>query len=97
MAITIHDHSFQWHKKGGEVVVFEASNQDLADSTFQYFGYISSASSWLIQRFHIQGSTVIYSYFAGQTRADYDDQWNASGRYIGSLTFVSFDTIGDNL
>ena len=101
MAITIHDHSFQWHKIGGEVVIFEASNQDLTDTTFHYFGYISSFGSWVIQRFKFIGDTVIYAYAAGQSRSDYDALWTpATGRFTDSdpsLAFVTFDQLGADL
>jgi len=94
MAIQVHDYTFVFHKVGGQNVYFEASNQDLTDSTFQYFGYVSSSGSWIVQRFHIIGSAVIYEYYAGQTRADYDALWNGVGVYVGALVFTTFDQIG---
>jgi len=98
MAITVHDYKFIFHKVGGQDVYFEASNQDTTDSTYNYFGYISSSGSWIIQRFEIIASTIIYAYAAGQTRTDYDGYWNSTtGRYIGSLTFATFDAIEDSL
>ena len=93
----VYDNTFALHDSGGNEVFFEASNQDLADATHQYFGYISSFGSWLVQRFHIQGDTVIYEYSAGKTRTDYDALWNAAGTYIGGLTFTTFDRIADSL
>lgn len=90
----IYDYKFVLHDVGGHAVSFEVANQDLTDSTYQYFGYVSSFGSWLVQRFHLIGSTVIYEYFAGKTRTDYDALWNIStGRYIGALTFTTFDAI----
>ena len=89
----IYDHTFIFHDSGGNKISFEASNQDTTDATFQYFGYISSFGSWLVQRFHIIGSTIKYEYFAGKTRTDYDALWNAAGVYIGALTFTTFDRI----
>jgi len=93
MAITLHDQTFVLHSTGNEDVIFEAANQDTTDATYQYFGYISSSGSWLVQRFEIIASAVIYTYFAGQTRTDYDALWDANGIYVGSLTFTTFDQI----
>lgn len=97
MGINVYDHKRIFHKIGKHDVYFEAANQDLTDSTYQYFGYISAFGSWIIQRFHIIGSAIIYEYVAGKSRADYDTYWDANGLYIGSLTFTTFDQIGDSL
>ena len=93
MAIQVQDPGYILHKVGGHTVVFEAANQDLTDATYQYFGYISAEGSWIVQRFHIISSAVIYEYFAGKTRTVYDALWNANGVYIGGLTFTTFDQI----
>ena len=99
MPITIPDHRFIIQKHGkNELIYFEASNQDLTDATYQYFGYISATGAWIVQRFHIIGSAIVYEYAAGQTRTDYDALWNGTtGIYEGALTFVTFDLIGNNL
>jgi hypothetical protein len=93
----IHDHNRVFHKIGEDNVAFEASNQDLTDATYHYFGYISSFGSWIIQRFHIISDAIIYEYAAGKTRTDYDSYWNANGIYIGTLTFTTFDQLADSL
>ena len=96
MSIKFHDSDRIFHTVGEDNVVFEASNQDLSDSTYQYFGYISVSGSWIIQRFKISGSTIIYSYFGGQTRTDYDALWNADGTLKATgiaLTFTTYDKI----
>ncbi len=98
--ITIHDHKLQFHKVGSYPVNFEAANQDTSGAQFQYFGFISSFGTWIVMRFEIIASTIIYSYAGGTTRADYDGHWNAlTGRYIAApaLTFATFDQLGDNL
>ena len=101
MPPTIFDYNFVFHDKGGNEVSFEPANQDTTDATWQYFGFISSFGSWVILRFHIIASAIIYEYIAGVTRADYDDYWTAAtGRYTtpaGALTYVSFDAVGDYL
>ena len=93
--MNILDYKFVLHTVGGHDLAFEAANQDLTDSTYQYFGFISSFGSWVVMRFNIIGSTIIYTYNAGKTRSDYDAFWNGTtGRYIpGSETFTTFDQI----
>ena len=96
MAIQIHDPYILLHKRGGEIVVFVESNQDLTASDYQYFGYINSdGTGWLIQRFHIQSSTVIYEYAAGQSVAAYLTHWNGTtGAFVsGGLTFQRIDQV----
>lgn len=95
--LIIHDHALQFHKVGSYPVNFEASNQDLRGAQYQFFGFISSFGSWIIMRFNIQGSTIIYGYVGGKTRTDYDALWNASGEHIGSESFDTFDQLGVNL
>ena len=95
MPINYQDHNYIFHTVGGHNVCFEASNQDTTDATYQYFGYISPSGSWIVQRFHIITSVIIYEYYAGTTRTDYDALWNSTtGIYEGTLTFVTFDQIG---
>jgi len=91
--IQYHDPARFYHKEGENAVVFEASHQDNTDATYHYYGYISANGTWIVQRFHFQGSTIIYLYFGGQTIATYNALWNAAGVYIGSLTFVRYDKI----
>lgn len=102
MAINYQDNKRIFHRYGDQNVIFEASNQDTSDTEYQYFGYISSSGSWIIQRFHIQeeGSTIIYEYSAGQTRTDYDAHWGADGLYAAgdpALEFTTFDQITASL
>lgn len=99
--ITISDHRFILQKHGkNEVIYFEASNQDLSSATYQYFGYISANGLWIIQRFHIIGSAIIYEYAGGKSRADYDSHWDTNGLFVSgspALTFVTFDLVNANL
>ena len=62
----IHDHRFIYHNAGGNVVSFEASDQDTSDGTYHYYGYLSSFGSWVIQRFEIGVGTISYRYASGQ-------------------------------
>lgn len=95
--MNFQDNRYLLHNSGGQTMVFEASNQDLTDSTYQYFGYISAFGSWIVQRFHIIGDAIIYGYFAGQTRTVYDALWDADGKYVGGLTFTTYDQIAEDL
>lgn len=95
MAIHLQDPGCLFHKRGGQDVVFEAANQDLSDATYQYFGYLSADGAWIIQRFHIISSAIIYEYIGGQSVTDYATYWDANGLYIGALTFGRYDEIKD--
>jgi hypothetical protein len=91
--LKFYDPSFVYKGKQDNVLDVEPANQDLTDSTYQYFGFISARTgSWIIQRFKIIGSTVQYHYAQGRQRSIYDAAWNAtSGRYVGSFTFSTID------
>ena len=65
--------------------------------SLKYFGYIASSGAWIIQRFYIIGSAIIYEYAAGKDRTDYDAYWDINGVYIGTLSFTTFDQLGDDL
>ena len=70
------------------------SNQDLTGATYQYYGFVKQSGAWYIQRFKIDVSNIIiYTYARGNTFATYDANWNASGAYVGSLSFVSFPNL----
>jgi len=96
---TIYDYRMIYHDVGGHTVSFEAANQDLTDPEYQYFGFISSFGSWIIQRFHIIDSAVIYEYAAGQKRTDYDTHWDGgTGLFVAgdpALEFTTFDLINE--
>jgi hypothetical protein len=74
---SIHDHRMVYHNVGGSTVAFEASDMDASDSTYQYYGFLSSFGSWIIQRFKLidDGVKVEYRYTAGQS--GYADAWAA--------------------
>ncbi|KKK92199.1 hypothetical protein LCGC14_2705340, partial [marine sediment metagenome] len=72
MPIRVLDNTFIFHKVGGQEIVFEVSNEDTSSATLQYYGYISSFGSWIIQRFKIKTNAIIYTYAAGKTRTVYD-------------------------
>ena len=91
--LRFYDPSFVFKGKKDNFLEVEAANQDLTDSTYHYYGYISPRTgAWVIQRFHFIGSTIQYKYATGRLRASYDAVWNVStGRYTGALSFTTID------
>jgi hypothetical protein len=77
-------------------VDFEIANEDTS-GTVQYFGWVSSWGSWIIQKRDTSGTGVVYTYAAGKALATYSGNWNASGVYIGTLVFYGFDQLTANL
>jgi hypothetical protein len=87
-----YDPAFVYSGKKNNFLDVEAANQDLSSAEYQYFGYISPRDGkWIIQRFHIISSCIIYEYAQGRTIAAYASAWNASGQYIGNFTFARID------
>jgi len=73
---------------------YAASNQDLTGATYQYFGFVKQSGSWYIVRFKIDVTNiVIYEYARGNFLTTYSVNWNGSGGYAGSLSFLSFGLI----
>jgi len=89
----LSDFRFIYHKIGGHNVIFEAANQDLTDTEYQYYGFLSNGGAWIIQRFHIIAGAVIYEYAAGAEIISYLINWDGNGRYTGTLTFYRYDQI----
>jgi len=96
---SIYDYKMVFHNVGGNDVAFEIANEDNTDASPQYYGYVSSFGSWIIQKMIIINSTRQYTYVAGKTRNDYDTHWNAvSGLFVlGALAFTTFDRLGATL
>jgi len=97
MGLQFRDTQFVLHRKGREDTILEAANQDLTDSTYQYFGYMNTEGFWVVQRFHIVGSAIVYEYAAGQSATVYAALWNGSGIYVGALTFYPINTFLSHL
>ena len=74
------------HRAGGEVSVFEISEQDDA-STVQYFGYLNSEGYWIIQKYDTGASPKTFRYCGGQSA--YTTAW--ANRAI--LSYVTYDQI----
>jgi hypothetical protein len=91
--LSFYDPTFVYKGKKDNTLDCEPSNQDLTDAEYQYYGYINPRTgSWIIQRFHIIESAIIYEYAQGRTIATYAACWNGTtGRYIGALTFARID------
>lgn len=73
---------------------FEASDQDTAGATYQYFGFLTQDNNWVIQRFDLSVANVInYRYASPQNNAAtpvYADAWTARA----SLTYDYFNVAG---
>lgn len=70
---------------------YAASNQDLTGATYQYYGFQKQSGAWYILRFKIDVSNIIiYAYARGNSLVTYDANWDATGAYIGTLSFTSF-------
>ena len=70
---------------------FEASDQDVSSSSYQYFGFLTQDSNWVIQRFDITVSNIVnYRYATLSNNSGYpkySDAWTARV----SLTYDYFD------
>lgn len=72
---------------------FEASDQDTISATYQYFGFLTQDSNWVIQRFDLSVSNVInYRYATVNNNSGYpaySNAWTARS----SLTYDYFDKV----
>lgn len=97
MGLQFRDSQLVLHRKGQEDIVLEAAHQDLTNATYQYFGFMNTEGFWVIQRFYIIASAIIFEYAAGQSATTYAAKWNGSGIYIGAVTFYPINTFLTNL
>ena len=89
-----YDPSFVYKGKQDNVLDVEPSNQDLTDSEYQYYGFVSPRTgAWIIQRFHVIASAIIYEYASGRSVSDYAGCWDTSGVYVGELEFKRIDLV----
>ena len=59
---------------------FEASDQDLTNASYQYFGFLTADKNWVIQRFDLTVSNVItYRYATAYNNLSY-------GAYVAAWT-----------
>jgi len=73
---------------------YAASNQDLTGATYQYFGFVKQSGAWYIVRFKIDVTNiVIYDYAKGDSLTTYSANWDGTGAYVGTLSFLSFGLI----
>lgn len=87
-----YDPAFVYSGKKNNFLDVEAANQDTTSDEYQYFGYVSPRDGkWIIQRFHVIASCIIYEYAQGRTIADYAAAWDTDGTYIGAFTFTRID------
>lgn len=76
----VKDFYLSVHRKGGEVSVYEISDEDLAADP-QYFGYLNEAGSWIIQRRNAGDGTYRYKYGS----SDYTTAWTNRASLIYGL------------
>jgi hypothetical protein len=78
------DNFFIYHHHGGNDVIFEISDEDIAGDP-SYFGYLAESGAWIIQK--RTASTGAYRYIMGQS--GYAAAW--SGR--AGLTYVLYSAL----
>lgn len=73
---------------------FEASDQDTSDATYQYFGFLTQDSNWVIQMFDLSVPNVInYRYATMKNNAAYAT-YAAAWTAKSSLTYDYFNVAG---
>lgn len=72
---------------------FEASDQDTGGPTYQYFGFLTQDSNWVIQRFDLTVSNIINFRYAtvnnNSAYVKYSDAWANRA----TLTYDYFDKV----
>lgn len=72
---------------------FEASDQDVAGPTYQYFGFLTQDGNWVIQRFDLSVANVInYRYATLKTNAGYN-VYSSAWTDRASLTYDYFNKV----
>ncbi len=86
----IKDIGRKLHKYGDEYVEFYIANMDTAGTT-RYYGWIGNDGYWLIMKWDT--TTNIFTYASGQAIGTYTVNWDATGAYVGALTFKSIEEV----
>lgn len=72
---------------------FEASDQDVASASYQYYGFLTQDSNWIIQRFDLTVASVInYRYATIKNNAGYI-LYSSAWTDRASLTYGYFDAV----
>ena len=90
MAITVADYQRIFHKVGGQNVIFEISDEDIASDP-SYFGYLAESGAWIIQK--RTASTGLYRYIAGQS--GYKTAVTGAWATRAAKTYVHFNEISN--
>ncbi|GIW60589.1 MAG: hypothetical protein KatS3mg087_1655 [Patescibacteria group bacterium] len=77
--LRVYDHTFKYHRKGGNEVVFEMHDYDDGGSV-EYYGYVNEAGAWIIKKHDSTAKT--FRFAAGQS--DYSTNW-------GNRASLSYD------
>lgn len=73
---------------------FEASDQDTADATYYYFGFLTQDGNWMIQRFDNSVPNVVnYRYACLKNNAGYN-VYSSAWTDRASLTYDYFNVAG---
>ncbi len=73
---------------------FEASDQDTASATYQYWGFLTQDGNWIIQRFDLSVANVIsYRYATVKNNAAYT-VYTSAWTDRASLTYNYFNLVG---
>ncbi len=72
---------------------FEVSDQDTSDATYQYFGYLTQDSQWVIQRFDLSVANAIAYRYATITNNTGYSTYAAAYTARASLTYGYFDSV----
>ena len=73
---------------------FEASDQDIASASYQYYGFLTQDGNWIIQRFDIQVANVInYRYACVKNNAAYS-VYSSAWTDRSSLQYDYFNVAG---
>ena len=68
----VKDTSRKFNLKGGEMAVFEASDENVS-GTDEYYGYLNADGAWIIQYIDRSTQPVPYRFVAGTS--DYSTAW----------------------
>lgn len=68
----IKDTSRKFNKKGGDVAIYEVSDEDISGTT-EYYGYVNADGSWIIQKIDRASNPSTLRYVGGVN--SYSTSW----------------------
>ncbi len=80
-SLQLKDFQLSLHRRGGEVSVFQLSDQDEGGSSgYKYYGFLNAEGGWVIQRADLSGT--VFRWVGGT--ANYTTAW-------GNRTGLAYD------